>query len=226
MSKSESKSEKILVAPSLLSADPLHFGRDAAAVEAAGADWHHVDVMDGHFVPNLTFGLSFIKAMKAQSKIPLDVHIMVSNPDTVAEQYLDAGADILVFHVEAAMHAHRIIQLIHARGRKAGIALNPGTPLEEAFALAPYVDVIMMMSVNPGFGGQSFIPETVDRIARLHTYLKSQGLEHKVLIEVDGGINPQTATQVIAAGARVLVAGTAVYGSPDRKAAIAALRCL
>lgn len=222
MSKRETS--KVLVAPSLLSADPLHFGRDIQEVELAGADWHHVDVMDGHFVPNLTFGIPFIKALKSKAKIPLDVHIMVSNPDAVAEQYLAAGADILVFHQEAAVHPHRIVQQIKAHGRKAGIAINPGTPVEHVYPLLGDLDVVMLMSVNPGFGGQSFIKETVDRVAQLHKFLMTKGLQDKVLIEVDGGINPQTAKLVVAAGASVLVAGTAVFGEFDRKSAIAALK--
>lgn len=221
---STSKRETILISPSLLSADPLNFERDIKDVEAAGADWHHVDVMDGHFVPNLTYGLPFIKALKAKSKIPLDVHIMVSNPDAVAEQYLDAGADLLVFHQEAAIHPHRIIQSIKARGKMAGLALNPGTPIEHVYPVIADLDLVLIMSVNPGFGGQSFIQETVARVAQLYGYLVQKGLRDKVKIEVDGGINATTAKQVIAAGANVLVAGTAVYGEKDRKSAIAALK--
>ena len=219
-----SKREDVIIAPSLLSADPLNFERDLKDVEAAGADWHHVDVMDGHFVPNLTYGLPFIKALKAKSKIPLDVHIMVSNPDAVAEQYLDAGADLLVFHQEAAVHPHRIIQQIKARGRLAGMALNPGTPIEHVYPLIGELDLVLIMSVNPGFGGQSFIQETTARVTQLHQLLVKKGLQDKVKIEVDGGINATTAKLVVAAGASALVAGTAVYGEKDRKSAIAALR--
>lgn len=219
-----SKLDKVLIAPSLLSADPLNFERDIKDVEAAGADWHHVDVMDGHFVPNLTYGLPFIKALKAKATIPLDVHIMVSNPDAVADQYLEAGADLLVFHQEAAIHPHRIIQQIKSKGRKAGMALNPGTPIEHVYPVIRELDLVLIMSVNPGFGGQSFIEEAIARVGQLHQFLVQKGLQDKVTIEVDGGINAKTAKQVVAAGARALVAGTAVYGEKDRKSAIAALR--
>lgn len=217
---------KVIVAPSLLSADPLRFGEDAAAIEQAGADWHHIDVMDGHFVPNLTFGLPFIAALKKKSTIPLDVHIMVANPDQVALDYVKAGADILVFHVEAAVHAHRIVQAVHAAGAKAGIALNPATPIEAAFPLLDDVDVVMLMSVNPGFGGQKFINQTVDRVRRLAAELDRRGRREKVIIEVDGGINAETGAEVVKAGARALVAGTYVYGAKDRRESIRALHAL
>lgn len=214
----------LLIAPSLLSADPLNFRAEIQSVEAAGADWHHVDVMDGHFVPNLTYGIPFVKALKKEAKLPLDVHIMVSNPDEVAAAYLDAGADILVFHVEAARHPHRIIQEIHSKGRKAGVALNPGTSLEVCAAVLPFADVVMLMSVNPGFGGQSFIPQTIERIRGLSQMLTSLGRRDQVLIEVDGGISSDNCKTVIAAGANVLVAGTAVYGQKDRAQAVKSLR--
>lgn len=216
----------IIVAPSLLSADPMRFGEDLHDIEQAGADWHHVDVMDGHFVPNLTYGLPFIAALKKRSKIPLDVHIMVSNPDTVALDYVKAGADILVFHVEAAVHAHRIVQAVHAAGAKAGIALNPGTPIEAAYPLLDDVDVVMLMSVNPGFGGQKFIKQTVDRVQRLSAELERRGRRDKVIIEVDGGVNAETGAEVVKAGARALVAGTFVYGAKDRREPIRALHAL
>lgn len=216
----------VLVAPSILAANPLCFGDEVKSVEAAGADWHHIDVMDGHFVPNLTFGIPLIKALKKIAKLPLDVHIMVSNPDDVALAYVDAGADILVYHAEVAKHGHRLAEAIRAKGARPGIALNPGTPLELAFALAPHVDVIMLMSVNPGFGGQSFIEETVQRVKTLHDWLTKNGLAEKVLIEVDGGINESTGSKVVKAGAGVLVAGTYVYGASDRAKPILALKNL
>lgn len=216
----------VLVAPSILAANPLSFGDEIKSVEAAGADWHHIDVMDGHFVPNLTFGIPLIKALKKISKIPLDVHIMVSNPDDVALSYVDAGADILVFHAEVAKHAHRLAEAIRAKGCRPGVALNPGTPLELAFALAPHVDVIMLMSVNPGFGGQSFIEDTITRVKSLAGWLHNNALANKVLIEVDGGINEGTGAKVVEAGARALVAGTYVYGATDRAKSIQSLKKL
>ena len=216
----------VLVAPSVLAANPLRYGEEIKSAELAGADWHHIDVMDGHFVPNLTFGLPLIKSLKKVSKIPLDVHIMVSNPDEVALSYVEAGADILVFHAEAARHGHRLAQAIRAAGAKPGVALNPGTPLEFAYSLAPHVDVIMLMSVNPGFGGQGFIEDTVERVKTLSAWLSSHQLQDKVLIEVDGGINAETGARIVSAGAKVLVAGTYVYGAADRSIAISTLKNL
>lgn len=215
---------KVLVSPSLLSADPLHFADELADIEKAGADWHHVDVMDGHFVPNLTYGIPLIQAMKKKTKIPLDVHIMITNPDQVGLDYVKAGADILVFHVEASRHPHRLLQAIRAEGAKAGVAVNPGTPVEAVFALLPDLDVVLMMSVNPGFGGQKFIPQTVQRVKRLSQELAQQGLQDKVVIEVDGGINAETGAQVVQAGATALVAGTYIYGAKDRAQAIKSLK--
>lgn len=217
---------RVLVAPSILSASPLFFGRDIEAVEKSGADWHHVDVMDGHFVPNLTFGPPLIKELKKVSKIPLDVHIMVSNPDDVAMSYIDAGADLLVFHIEAAKDAKNLISAIRTKGVKVGVALNPATPIESVYEVAPLLDVIMLMSVNPGFGGQSFIENTVARVKTLHDWLVAKQLDRKVRIEVDGGINEETGRRVVEAGASILVAGTFVYKSADQKHAINILKSL
>ena len=216
----------VLVAPSILAADSMRFGDEIKSVEQAGSSWHHIDVMDGHFVPNLTFGLPLVKAMKKITTLPLDVHIMVSNPDDVALSYVEAGADILVFHAEVAKHGHRLADAIRKQGARPGIALNPGSPLELAFALAPHVDVIMLMSVNPGFGGQSFIEDTVTRVKVLHDWLRKNKLDERVLIEVDGGINDETGARVVAAGAKVLVAGTYVYGAKDRSKPINSLKNL
>jgi ribulose-phosphate 3-epimerase len=215
---------KTLIAPSLLAANPLRFEEDLKAAEAVGIDMHHVDVMDGHFVPNLTYGLPLVKALKGMSRVPLDVHIMVSNPDQVALDYVAAGADILVFPIESAVHSHRLIQTIQDKGARAGIAINPGTALELVQPLLPYIDLVNVMSVNPGFGGQSFIPASVGRISRLKTMLEEVGRAQSVLIEVDGGINAETAPLVLAAGAQVLVAGTFFYGAKDRSQALRALK--
>jgi ribulose-phosphate 3-epimerase len=216
--------KNIIVSPSLLAADPMRFGQEAASVEAAGADWHHVDVMDGHFVPNLTYGLPFIEALKKTSKIPLDVHIMISNPDQVAGDYVSAGADILVFHIEASTHPHRTIQKIKSSGAKAGIALNPGTPTSAVSQLIADADLFLVMTVNPGFGGQKFIHGAVDKISELKAMVAKAGRSGEVDIEVDGGVNHETVGKIRAAGATALVAGTYVYGAKDRAAAIASLR--
>ncbi|MBM4251247.1 MAG: ribulose-phosphate 3-epimerase [Deltaproteobacteria bacterium] len=216
----------VLVAPSLLAADPMSFRDEVHSVEKAGADWHHVDVMDGHFVPNLTYGLQFIAALKKISTLPLDVHIMVSNPDIVALDYVKAGADRLTFHVEAAIHAHRLTQAIRGAGAKVGVALNPGTPVETVLPLIYDVDSIMFMSVNPGYGGQQYIPQTAGRIQQLSKSLEAAGLDQSVLIEVDGGINEKTGAEVVAAGARVLVAGTFIFGATDRSLPIKRLHNL
>ncbi len=215
---------KVLVAPSLLAANPLSFGEEIRSAESLGVDFHHVDVMDGHFVPNLSYGLPLVKALKQSSKIPLDVHIMVSNPDQVALDYVAAGADILVFPIESVVHSHRLIHAIQAAGSKAGVAINPGTSLSLLEPLLPYVDLVNIMSVNPGFGGQSFIPAAISRIKVLRSMLDSLGRTNEVLIEVDGGINAETAPAVVAAGAQVLVAGTFFYGARDRAAALKTLR--
>ena len=216
--------KNIIVSPSLLAADPMRFGEELASVEAAGADWHHVDVMDGHFVPNLTYGLPFVESLKKNSKIPLDVHIMITNPDQRAGDYVIAGADILVFHIEASTHPHRTIQKIKSSGAKAGIALNPGTPTSAVSQLIADADLFLVMTVNPGFGGQKFIHNAVDKISELKAMIAKAGRTGAVEIEVDGGVNQETVSKVRAAGATALVAGTYVYGAKDRAAAIASLR--
>jgi ribulose-phosphate 3-epimerase len=214
----------VLVAPSLLSADFMRFHDEIKSIEAAGADWHHVDVMDGHFVPNLTFGPPVIRRMKAVASKPLDVHIMVSNPDEVAAQYIDAGAALLTFHIEAARDPVALARMIRARNIRAGISLRPDTELESLAPLIAEVDLVLVMSVQPGFGGQSFIPQSTDRVAEVVKMVDAAGVRGRLSISVDGGINVDTAALVLEAGANVLVAGTSVYGAPDRKAAISSLR--
>ena len=221
-----SPERKVLVAPSLLAADPMQFANDVKSVEDAGADMHHVDVMDGHFVPNLTYGLPFVKALKQSSRIPLDVHIMVSNPDEVAALYADAGAAIVVFPIESARHPHRILQDLHQRGVSGGLAVNPGTPIQVVEPLLPFLDMINVMTVNPGFGGQAFIPEMLQKIVWLRDTLQTLGRSNSVAIQVDGGITAETGRLVVEAGARILVAGTYVYGSKDRSVPIKALHSL
>ncbi len=213
---------KTLIAPSLLAADPLRFLEEIKSVEKAGADWHHVDVMDGHFVPNLSYGLPMVKAFKAVASIPLDVHIMVANPDAVAMSYVEAGADFLVFPFESAIHHHRLVQQIKEAGCKAGIAVNPATPIESLVDIISDLDLVNVMSVNPGFGGQSFIGQAVAKIQRLSQLINHCGCS--TLIQVDGGVNPETSQLVRDAGAHVLVAGTAVFKAPDRAAMIRELR--
>ena len=211
-----------LLAPSLLSADFLRLAEEIARVEAAGADWLHLDIMDGHFVPNLTFGPPVVAAIRKISKLPLDVHLMVSNPAALVEQFAEAGADYLTVHVETEPHLHRLVNRIRELGVKPAVTLNPATSVDLLDEILSEVDMVLVMSVNPGFGGQKFIPASLDKIRRLRQKLKR--LDRQVLIEVDGGVNQETAPQLIEAGVDVLVAGSAVFGSADMKATIAALK--
>jgi ribulose-phosphate 3-epimerase len=213
----------LLIAPSILAADFAKLGEEVRAVEAAGADWIHVDVMDGHFVPNITIGPGVVKALRRHAKKPLDVHLMISPTDPYLESFAAAGADHIIVHVESGPHVHRSLQAVRALGKKAGVTLNPGTSESAIEPVIDLVDLILVMSVNPGFGGQAFIPEATEKIRRLRALAGSRPID----IEVDGGITPETAPAAVAAGANVLVAGTAVFkgGKPEAyRANIAALR--
>jgi ribulose-phosphate 3-epimerase len=211
-----------LIAPSLLAADFSRLGEETRAVEAAGADWLHLDVMDGHFVPNITFGPLVVKALRPHTNMPLDVHLMIAPADPYITAFAEAGADHISVHPESGPHLHRTLQHIRALGKKSGVVLNPATPVEAVAHVLDLTDIIMVMTVNPGFGGQAFIASQLTKIATLRKMIDASGA--KIVLQVDGGITAKTAPDALAAGATCLIAGTAVFGAADYAAAIASLK--
>ena len=213
---------KIILAPSILSADFGHLADQIRIAEQGGADWLHLDIMDGHFVPNISFGPIVVKAIRGISALPLDTHLMISNPDQYLEDFARAGADRLTIHVESTPHLHRTIQRINELGMKAGVTLNPSTPLSAIREIIPFVDLILIMSVNPGFGGQKFIGTMLPKIADAAALIKS--VNPGIFLEVDGGVDESNARSIVEAGASVLVAGNAVFGRNDVAGALRTLR--
>ena len=213
-----------LLAPSILAADFGRLADEIAAVVEGGADWIHVDVMDGHFVPNLTFGGEMIRTARAVTDLPIDVHLMIENPERVFDEYVEAGAAILTFHVEATRHLHRHLQRIRELGARAGVAINPGTPLWAVDAAWEEIDVLLVMSVNPGWAGQAFIPSSLDKLRTARARIDALPEDARPLLEVDGGIDAANAAEVTAAGADVLVSGSGIYGGDDAAEATRVLR--
>ena len=222
MSHAAKDDDRVLVAPSILSADFARLGEEVAAVEKAGADWIHVDVMDGRFVPNITLGPPIVKAIRKVTKLPLDVHLMIVEPERYVDAFAEAGSDTITIHVEACTHLHRTLCHIKSLGKRAGVVMNPSTHEDTIKYVMDVADQVLVMSVNPGFGGQSFIRDMLPKIRNIRAMVLASGRD--IDIEVDGGITKDTAPEVIAAGARVLVAGSAVFNGGDYAKAIAALR--
>lgn len=214
--------KSLMIAPSILSADFSRLGEEVRAVEAAGADVIHVDVMDGHFVPNITIGPLVVKAVRAVTSLPVDVHLMITNPDRYLQDFIDAGADWVTVHVEACVHLHRTLTYIRSQGKKAGAVLNPATSLSTLDYVLEEVDLVMLMSVNPGFGGQSFIESTLAKTAKLRQMLDA--VNPSAGIEIDGGVSPATIGRIASAGANIFVAGSAIYGQNDYPSVIRAMK--
>lgn len=212
----------VKISPSILSADFARLGEEVQAVEQAGADYIHVDVMDGHFVPNITIGAPVVKALRPVTSLPLDVHLMIENPDKYIPDFASAGAEIITVHQEAVPHLHRTIQLIHSLGKRAGVSLNPATPVDTLELILAEVDMVLLMTVNPGFGGQSFIPFTLKKIARMRSMIERSG--RNIELEVDGGVKAENIAEIAKAGADVFVAGSAVFNGKDYTRNLAALR--
>jgi len=212
----------IEIAPSILSADFSRLGEEIKAVERAGATLLHVDVMDGHFVPNITVGLPVVKSLARVTRLPLDAHLMISEPGRYAEQFVSAGARMVSVHVEADPHLHRTLMSIKKAGAQAGVVLNPATALNEIEEALPFADYVLVMSVNPGFGGQEFIPKALDKVRRLRRMIDERGVNTR--IEIDGGIDRGNIEQVVAAGAEIIVSGSAIFGAPDPESAARELR--
>jgi ribulose-phosphate 3-epimerase len=211
-----------IIAPSILSADGGRLSEEIAAVEKAGADWIHIDVMDGNFVPNITMGPAIISSLRKTTKLPFDVHLMIENPDRYIESFSQAGADIITIHAEATNHLYRTIDLIKSFDKRAGVSLNPATPLVQIEDVIRHIDLLLIMTVNPGFGGQKFIASSLSKISRANNMMK--GLPRKPMLEVDGGVNLQNIGDIAEAGADVIVAGAAIFGSDDYQKTIATMK--